>query len=135
MVLENKDKYLEKVKDLEEAKNLIPKDSYYNLNFRGNERVVIKKNGVFHLKDLYNIKTELLEYKVYTNDKGFDFCYHLYKAIDPEGNEAVGFAGCDRREFNSVHNAISTSSSRAEVRAILELIAFGSLAGIEFTED
>lgn len=134
MVLKNKDKYLERVKDLEEAKNLIPKGSYYELNFKGDKKPVINKKGVYHLKELYDIETELLEYEVFNNEKGFSHCYHLYKAIEPDGKTAVGFAGADRREFPSVHNAIATSSTRAEVRAILELVAFGDLSGIEFVQ-
>lgn len=133
--MNNKEKYLQKVKDLEEAKKIIPKGSYYELNFKGTKKMVINKKGVYHLKALYGVKTEMLEYKVYTDEKGrFDFCYHVYKAADEDGNEAIGFAGSDRREFNNVHNAISTSSTRAEVRSILELIAFGSLSGIEIAE-
>lgn len=133
----DKGKYQEKVKRLKEAKKIIPKNSYYVLNFKGNKKMVINKKGVYHLKDLYGVKTELVEWKVFNNvDKGiFEYCYHVYKAYDDEGNEAIGFAGSDRREFPSVHNAISTSSTRAEVRAILELIAFGDLSGIEFVYD
>lgn len=134
MVLEYKDEYIQKVKDLEEAKKILPKNSYYELSFKGNKKIVINKKGVYHLKELYKVKTELIDYKVYTNpDKGnFDFCYHVYKATDDKGNQAIEFAGSDRREFPSVHNAIATSSTRAEVRAILELVAFGDLSGIEF---
>lgn len=130
----NKEKYLKKVEDLEEAKNLIPSNSYYELSFKGTKKVVINKKGVYHLKELYNVKTELIEYEVFNNDKGFSHCYHVYKAVDENGDEAIGFGGSDRREFNNVHNAISTSSTRAEVRAILELIAFGDLSGIEFVK-
>ncbi len=134
--MNNKEEYLQKVKDLEEAKKLIPKGSYYELNFKGTKRVVINKRGVYHLKSLYGVKTELVEYKVCQDEKQrFDFCYHVYRAISPSGEEALGFAGADRREFNSVHNAISTSSTRAEIRAILELVAFGDLSGIEFVYD
>lgn len=133
IIVNNKEEYLQKVKDLEEAKKVIPKGSYYELNFKGTKKVVINKKGVYHLKALYGVKTEMIEYKVYTDEKGrFDFCYHVYKAISPDGEEALGFAGADRREFSAVHNAISTSSTRAEIRAILELIAFGDLSGIEF---
>lgn len=130
-----KEEYLQKVKDLEEAKKLIPKNSYYTRTFKGQEKIIINKKGAFHLKAIYNIKTELIEYKVYTDDKGrFDFCYHVYKATTPDGEEAIGFAGADRREFSEVHNAISTSSTRAEIRAILELVSFGDLSGIEITK-
>lgn len=131
--MNNKQDYLKKVKDLEAAKKLIPKGSYYKLNFKGTNKIVINKKGVYHLKALFGVKTEMVEYKVYTDEKGrFDFCYHVYKAVSPDGEEAIGFAGADRREFSAVHNAISTSSTRAEIRAILELIAFGDLSGIEF---
>lgn len=135
MVLENKEQYLEKVQDLEEAKNLIPKGSYYELNFKGNKKPVINKKGVYHLKELFGIETELEHYYVHSGDKGFEYCYHLYTAISSDGKKAVGFGGSDRREFPSVHNAIATSSTRAEVRAILELVAFGDLSGIEFVDD
>ena len=69
----DKEKYQEKVKRLKEAKKIIPKNSYYVLNFKGNKKMVINKKGVYHLKDLYGVKTELVEWKVFNNiDKGID---------------------------------------------------------------
>ena len=63
----DKEKYQEKVKRLKEAKKIIPKNSYYVLNFKGNKKMVINKKGVYHLKDLYGVKTELVEWKVFNN--------------------------------------------------------------------
>ena len=42
----DKEKYQEKVKRLKEAKKIIPKNSYYILNFKGNKKMVINKKGV-----------------------------------------------------------------------------------------
>ena len=68
VIVNNKEEYLQKVKDLKEAKKIIPKGSYYELNFKGTKKVVINKKGVYHLKALYGVKTEMLEYKVYLQD-------------------------------------------------------------------
>ena len=122
--------YKEKVTLFNEAKKILPEGSFYERDFKGTKKTIINKKGVFHLKALYGLTTELVEYEVFNNPtKGvFEYCHHVYKAIDSEGNDAIGFGGADRKEFNSVHNCISTSSTRAELRAILELIGFGTLS-------
>ena len=122
--------YKMKLNDFNDAKKILPKGSFYDRDFKGTKKTIINKKGVFHLKALFDIQTELIEYEVFNNPtKGvFEYCYHVYKAIAPNGDEAIGFGGADRKEFNSVHNCISTSSTRAELRAILELIGFGTLS-------
>lgn len=122
--------YQQKVKTFDDAKKILPEGSFYERDFKGTKKCIINKKGVFHLKALYGITTELVEYQVFNNaTKGvFEYCYHVYKAYDDDGNEAIGFGGADRKEFNSVHNCIATSSTRAELRAILELVGFGSLS-------
>lgn len=134
----NEDKfnnYLEKVKNFNEAKKILPKDSFYERDFKGTKKTIINKKGVFHLKALYGVKTELIKYEIVNNaTKGvFEYCYHIYKAYTDNGEEAIGFGGADRKEFGSVHNCISTSSTRAELRAILELVGFGTLSADELS--
>lgn len=134
--------YKEKVYNFNEALKLLPKGSFYERKFGKITKNIINKQGVFHLKALYDVKTECVEYSIKNNDtKGiFEYCYHVYKAEDKDGNIAIGFGGADRREFGSIHNCISTSSTRAELRAILELIGFGTLSadelsnGVEFND-
>lgn len=132
MVENNKiqlDEYNDRLEAFNKAKSILPEGSFYERDFKGKKKTIINKKGVFHLKALFNIKTELVEYEIYNNTKGvFEYCYHVYKAIAPDGDEAIGFGGADRKEFNSVHNCVSTSSTRAELRAILELVGFGTLS-------
>lgn len=129
------EKYNKKVKDLDEALKTIPDNSYYERTFKDVTKTVINKKGAFHLKEYFGIKTELLNYEIINGGKGFEYCYHVFKATNPDGEFAIGFGGSDRKEFPRVHNAISTSATRSEIRAILELVAFGDLSAVELVNE
>jgi hypothetical protein len=90
------------------------------------------------LANIYELSTELTECKEVPEESGGYSYVATAKAISPTGRYAYGVGACSSSEKRGSqctrHNILSHAETRATVRAISSLCAFGDVASDEISE-
>jgi len=115
---------------------ILEKDEYQEVKDRQGEIVnfFLKKSGYYKLKRAFKVKIELIDWKPYVNDKGtLKWCYFHVKGTLPDGESMDAFGACSSAESGkrSPNDVIGTAHTRANLRAISQLVDHGSVSSDE----
>lgn len=95
--------------------------------------VFLKKSGYYKLKKAFKVRIELVEWKYHTNDKGNLrwVWFHVKGYYKDESMDAFGACDSTERGKKGANDIIGTAHTRANLRAISQLIDFGSVSSDE----
>lgn len=116
---------------------ILTKDDYQDVKDKKGNVVnyFIKKSGYFKLKKHYKIQLELVDWKYITDPEKGRLRWAWYHVKGHFGDETIdAFGACDSREKKGKKGAndiLGTAHTRAMLRAISQLIDFGSVSADE----
>ena len=125
--------------NLERLKELILDDDDYQIvkDKRGNTvGIFIKKSGYYKLKRAFNITLEIKDYEILKNDNNrITSAWFLVEGKLPNGEVTEAIGGCERSEKNgkTTNDIVATAHTRANLRAISQLIDFGKVSADEIS--
>lgn len=120
--------------------NILDAQDYQEMRDKETDELVgvfLKKSGYYKLKRHFKVKIELIEWKYFTNDKGsLKWCYFHVMGSLPNGEQMDAFGGCDAKERGKKgsNDIIGTAHTRANLRAISQLVDFGSVGAEEIAK-
>lgn len=95
--------------------------------------VFLKKSGYYKLKKHFKVKIELVDWKYEVNERG-NIKWVIFHVKGHLGNESMdAFGACDSTERGKkgTNDIIGTAHTRANLRAISQLVDFGSVSADE----
>lgn len=125
--------------NLEKLKNSILDDEDYQIieDRRGETAgVFIKKSGYYKLKRAFNITLEIKDYEILKNDNNrITSAWFLVEGKLPNGEVTEAIGGCERSEKGgkTTNDIVATAHTRANLRAISQLIDFGKVSADEIS--